>query len=792
MLLENKKINYHTFFRTIEYFNDIDPNFVFNNFKLDVKLNNDKTELYYNDLIVDKAIKILPRKPQNKYNKNIPIGYTKIIYDGKYNPPEFIPIGSYCRTCKIHGPFVHDENCRNINLYFNGLGLKNNSLSEKINEKTFSDNYESNIMVASVYDVYNNELKSNGPLLINYMNEQGRSNIIRLIPNNKKIMFVSNSFMNVDLFKNFIEKLKIDCGIDLYVKKINIHSIFATTNIINYDSLKNINLEMFYTYLNEFYFHKNKINSFSKLNNNFLFNLKFDKRLYITFVNLNNNVSGPFKITVQIFPQGHIQFSSSSCSARDTDINIIENNLPHDLKLKYIIKLFEDIKKLLIDKIYEYINSLNDKEKNLFIIDAPIKLQSNKIYPTVLGIIPYIKRKQFKINDKINIFNDTFMSWDSDIYKITNIIEKNKVFEICLENNPNETKIVNYQNIRRTDSNNDQVCRLLDEGINRLPVPYSFYGNCSGGLNLFINPLGVQSRSDNRFYPTCSDVNFSTRNWIINFLLNGFSEKEIEEYKINDIRYSGVLDKECVNIGSKIVINDLYSNKETEVIIIDKYKTHGLGNDKNKVIYKVLDISEEKEYEITGEQFSLKYYENRFFEGLNNINCAKDILLECFEEFGLLDSDYLFINNKNKKIIKEIFDQKNEIIDQKNEKNEEKIDICYRKKNDYKDDYYFLINKKKYKLTNNFNIKKRIVLQVIDNNYLGLIHKEKVIKLFQYFSNYSKNDFVSVKINIMLNNEINKINPIIEVKKVDSSEYEGFKKTINFIETLIDPFYLNE
>jgi methenyltetrahydromethanopterin cyclohydrolase len=65
--------------------------------------------------------------------------------------------------------------------------------------------------------------------------------------------------------------------------------------------------------------------------------------------------------------------------------------------------------------------------------------------------------------------------------------------------------------------------------------------------------------------------------------------------------------------------NDNSNDEWITIKILDKIKTHGSGNDNNKVLYKVFKSDNQQEYEIDGTMFHPKYIENRNFIGLNNI-----------------------------------------------------------------------------------------------------------------------------------------------------------------------------
>src|SRR5690606_37563335 len=148
--------------------------------------------------------------------------------------------------------------------------------------------------------------------------------------------------------------------------------------------------------------------------------------------------------------------------------------------------------------------------------------------------------------------------------------------------------------IRNIVQTSDQVCRILNKDISKMPYPYSFYGLCPAGFTHYIPPMGDNSRSDNRFYPCSIDIR-TKYNWIIQFLLHGYTDDELVEYNINTDaeydKYSGIIVEKYTKVGANIRAN--IDGKYRNVKIIDKYKTHGRGSDNNKVIYKVFNNSED-------------------------------------------------------------------------------------------------------------------------------------------------------------------------------------------------------
>lgn len=543
-------------------------------------------------------------------------------------------------------------------------------------------NLFTNIKLINVIQMYKKESKGYfyGPLSFTYASEDGKYCTIRLFDNGM-IFFISNPCIVENLYLSFIDKVnKLFDNKVLKIRSVEIRSLFSSLNIINYNLIKNddeyletdnleynqfdikhLDIEKLFNYL----YPSSKSSPMIVRNNEYFikYNTSYDticfkyhailenKRIYIQFYNSNYNfTSGPYKITVQIFSQGHVQFNFCHCDEKDpvnyTYNDIVSKNKNFVTTFDNINYEFNNIKKLLL----HYIN-LFIKMDSSILIDAPLKKISNKIYNTISGILPYAKRKKFNVGDKVNLFNDTYMKWSKSIGIVTEIIKHKKLNNEYIVQLKNMNLKVKYKNLRRSDSNNDQVCRIKENGVYKVPIPYSFYGKCSGGLTQYINPLGICSRSDNRYYPTCSEVD---EDWIINFLLHSFTKEEMDIYNI-DIesiekneydKYTGTFQHNCVKIGSiiKAYINGTYIN----VKIIDKYKTHGLGNDENKVIYKVIPIDySDNIIEITGEQFHKMYIENRYFKGIMNFGLSEDLikkyLIDCFRHYQLsYNTNYIY------------------------------------------------------------------------------------------------------------------------------------------------------
>lgn len=231
-------------------------------------------------------------------------------------------------------------------------------------------------------------------------------------------------------------------------------------------------------------------------------------------------------------------------------------------------------------------------------------------------------------------------------------------------------------NDKKVYAKDTQVCEKTVDGIDARPVPYSFYGSCPGGLSQYIGRVGVQSRKDNKFYPTCTKVTEKNRkqveNEIVDFILNGMSEEQMEmgnisteiEYEygvpIAD-KYAGTFKPGTIDIGNTITFWDESIQGWSEGVVFEYNKSHGLGNDENYTSFILQRDSNEEcgclvekkgsqekrdcsqcsvHVEVRGEQFHPKHRENRNFKGLNNLipneKDRKEFLIGCAKKLGLV------------------------------------------------------------------------------------------------------------------------------------------------------------
>ncbi len=764
-------------------------------FKMDVELNKERTMIKQNSLIIDKSVKICSTRSKNKQVVPNTNGFVKLSYpddqESMYytNPPDIIPIDCYCRYCDKEGPYAHCNYCKKpkknqlhitidafIDSVYSGPYKVRGHLAEYSvafcqilkENKIDSKNYKANIdeiiknlpselyenlfisdrrhMSISLSDILVLTKKDKdgkfftGPIMIKY--KLGTKNVTMRIRKNGNVELISNPWYSKYTYQDILKKIN-DTSQKVEFIEGDIRTFFSSVNLFNYPNYTLDLMKVFqYLWPITTTYPKYQIGKgyyiFSE-NENILYKyeIKTDKnsksRLYIELVKCirqdNEIIVGNYKISVQLFAQGHLQTTFGYYSDNAPKYNL-------DEQFDIIQNLFVEVQQLFV----YYLSKLILVEKDL-VVSKEKKKVSKKIFETVIGIMPYAKRKKFRIGDKCNVFNYGKKVWSTTEWIITNVetvevkeseldigaeltkeeeeaneakVDKedkvleelpfynvadidmptldilvpnstssnqlnqpnqpnqpNKIFEIMytLEiSSSKKTKKIKkcrHSDLRKVEPNNDQVCRLNENGIPRQPYPYSFYGSCPGGLDQYINPIGLISRSDNNFYPFSETVSADDEKWIINFLLNGFTRYEIIKGFFDKMKngvdiYCGTFKPGTALIGSIVDIQHPTSNEFVNVQIIDKNKTHGLGNDNNNVIYKVtavdgidclhgldnmdmLDILDEDDeslknyFEITGANFNKHYLENRYFRGIMNMNIDQhELLLRCAKKLHLI------------------------------------------------------------------------------------------------------------------------------------------------------------
>ena len=532
-----------------------------------------------------------------------------------------------------------------------------------------------------------------GPVMIKYKQDNGLKNVTIRVRSNGRIELISNPWSLKNLYKDLLKRINETSQKVSYIRS-EIKSLFASVNIFGQEN-KQLNMTNVYNYFNQSsesggpkedlakdgYFYmglpiytnvSDKDIDQRTQRNVYRYTVVSDKksknRLYFRLIpckirtvpglglDLEELVIGRYKISVQLFSQGPLQLTFGLCDESDS---VISDETNIDSQLQSIQKIFVDLQNVFISVL----NDLIKKDPST-VLDIEPKSLSKKIYETIDGSIPYAKRKKFKVNDLVNIFNFKTRTWSSKVGLIKDVVkndntdpERKYIVEVdsCL-------KKLSHSKLRRVDANNDQVCRFKENNIPKQPVPYSFLeGQVPGGLNQIIKPIGIVSRSDNKCYPYCDIVKKDDLEWTVNFLLNGLTQEEkvagFIDRNTSDIDYfCGTFKPGTCKIGSHIMVYKPTEKQLVSVQITDKYKTHGLGNDNNIVKYNVIDETG-LEFTVTGRDFHEKYIENRNFPGLNNMfsnpDIIYDILIESFRKLHLVENNAMDYLNNNDAIVDE-------------------------------------------------------------------------------------------------------------------------------------------
>lgn len=694
-----------------------------------------------------------------------------------------------------------------------------NDKSKKIINKII-DRYEdipTNISLSNIFEIPKKDSKGffTGPVLLTYTTESDKSVTIRILADGT-ISIISNPIDDQYLYEKILNKINETSQKIKLISK-DVRTLFSSVLILDNNS-KFINIKKLFEYLWPLDINQNHIIKFPKeqlVTNQGTFNIirsiedtniafrysididRYEKRMYITFININQfNQSGPYKIVMQLYSQGHAQFTfcyTTNLDKTDLTGEIVVND-SFEVKLENINNAILKVQKLLIEHLL-YLEKLDIKNnvniENQILINNDVKFISKNMYPTILGILPYAKRKKFKIGDKMHIFDHHNMIWNKTPATIINIVEYDEEIIYHLQY---KHKVIRrtHTSIRRIDPNNDQVCRIKDNnGIPNCPKPYSFYGECEGGYLQYISPLGVNSRSDNRFYPCCEDITKDSEKWLINFILNGFTDEEIYKYNIypdnnNYDKYTGTLDHQCVEIGS--IIHAKINGQYEEVKIINKHKTHGYGTDNNKVIYDVQIYNEDdndkniisnkkfnklsQDIQITGLNFHWKYIEQRYFIGLSKL--PKDqqfnILLNVAKQINILYDYNTYQNHLQYNIINH-----DDILDE--------YDI-------YELHEYNILDILKHnfnviKINKNYDTYNFVIIKLINNNIYYINNNHEYYCTYQDNNNNNLNFTI---IGILKNNIFTPITSLnIELKNIN--KYKSIFNKLNLIYN--NAFFIN-
>jgi hypothetical protein len=538
--------------------------------------------------------------------------------------------------------------------------------NEEIFSKLFSSDIESsNITLKGIIPLTKKDISKffSGPMMLKYKNAD--KNITIRVRSNGNIEFISIPWSMRNLYIETIKRINKTSQKVAY-KNSEIRTFFASVNLFG-SNHKQFNLKKILKYL---WPSTESGVAITKHPKQLLYDMNFglrsksgklykykayidsksSNRLYVELVTCQERkgslaIFGPYKISIQLFSQGQLQMTFGYC--KDIENEYIENyhiSLDHQ---------FEIIKDILTD-VHQglFLGHISDlcKLDPTVIEDIEPKLPSKKIYETVDGCIPYAKRKKYKNGDEVQVYSFERREW-TDKIGIVESSEDNendvydKVYYVRFQNlDTSEIQKLFHSELRKTETNNDQVCRLKEHGILRQPTPYCFLKcECPGGYNQIVKPTGVMSRTDNRFYPSCVDAKKDDFEWTVNFLLNGHTELEKKKYlidkkRVDDIDYFCATFKPgTCNIGS--IVKVYHDDRWQEVQILEKNKTHGNGNDNIMVQYSVLSLdSSREEFKVTGRDFHESYIEDREFAGLSSVDLEeqKKILKECLIRLNMI------------------------------------------------------------------------------------------------------------------------------------------------------------
>lgn len=385
----------------------------------------------------------------------------------------------------------------------------------------------------------------------------------------------------------------------------------------------------------------------------------------------------------------------------DKIFNVVPGVMPFGKKKNmyagYIVDFFDDNREEWDDN---YGWSMDDSERGVIVEVEKTKGDKTK-YKVITGeprlekiVVETPKEEAALLKIKFKTIQNApvvKLSDGEEAYLIEDFI-KGKAKHWVISGEENEYTIndlrIHKQSVNDTKvyTKDTQVCDKTNKGIDIRPDPYSFYGKCPGGLSQYIDRIGVQSRKDNKFYPTCTTVTDdkstqTTRNRkeveneVVDFILNGLSDDQLEEANINPEielyvhgipikdKYAGTFKPGTIDIGNTITFWDEALQGWTDATLIEYNKSHGLGNDlnhtsfilqRNANITCACIVEKNKKdkrdtsqcslhVEIKGEQFHPKHRESRNFAGLNNLipdeNARKEFLINCAKKLNLVKPD---------------------------------------------------------------------------------------------------------------------------------------------------------
>jgi hypothetical protein len=398
--------------------------------------------------------------------------------------------------------------------------------------------------------------------------------------------------------------------------------------------------------------------------------------------------SGPNKIHIHVFSQGHIQLTFTYCNQSDKDTISLDQSWTMETQFNNIEHIMNTVSKQFVD----FLIKLDDREG--IIIHTPIcDPKQSKLLDTVGGAIAYAKKRSFEVQTKVQIFDYITMSWSDESHEIIDVLDsktENKLYSVKM----NSGKIVTLchnklrNDERGGDRGTDQVCRLTKDNAQKQPVPYSFEQPIiQHGYDKMVKPFGIIGK-DNRYYPCPTDIKADDLIWLHNFVITGITHLERSKYMISYMQskipktlYEKRLDPLCgvfkpgtTAIGSIILVDKLYKindeiyededeDEYMEVEIISKLKPNGSKYEEPKVvIYTVLKLNNKREYTTFGVHFHPKYLESRDFLGLTELaeinqiktyvkTSVKQLLIDCLDRFNLVGRQGKHVYSNHLKLV---------------------------------------------------------------------------------------------------------------------------------------------
>ena len=654
--------------------------------------------------------------------------YFELVGSTKEKKKHVIPSGFYCSLCSLvnnsEEPINHQQGCsakfsnvfltkKGLQIYKQTISFPNNEFTQKYYINSFielyrnspnnfvmslimkqkllvnpDDNFsDTSIPYSEIVRITEKPAFFTGPILLVYKNfDNGSGTSIKIyskesndtILGSSNILFDNIPYKNTDSIIDYI-LIRIESAIEEPLKEPTklLKSIFST---IVYKQQLNIKLFLDYLFsIKSKYLTMNpEIKDY--MNSNFCYKIiehKLTKNGYsvkfqLCFVQ-GSSITGDLMFSLMVFENSmqitvfdkeKINDNSDYEATKDKFINELLNmeNFIHNY-MEYFIKSLDDVDSFIIKR--------SNLEKIETILGSAKKPTKKSLLFTGSGFKDKIK------NAKVILFNQDTMSWSSDIeYQI---IDRSPIENNVILKNLTDGSLINiHENlIGLVDESKDTMCRVATgTKVVMRPEPFSFNGLCKSSKNQYIDPMGCQSRIDNRYYPCCKPLNKKNLEFLKRFLLDGYNDSEKIDNNISEIKsskYSETLEQNKfidafagtlsslnsdpwssipISINDTIIVKTNHKNShngEWIPVKILAVKSNGLKNLEKETIYLVRSLSEgiEEEFEIDGSAFHPAYRNYRNFDGLNNIfnndkKSIKDFILKCAEDLWIIEQRPLY------------------------------------------------------------------------------------------------------------------------------------------------------